>query len=147
DSSPGDDTGAVKYGSTFSHDHETAQAGYYKVSLDDGVTTELTASLRAGFGRFTYPQGQPAVMLGRPALSETGSSDAHVHIDPKTRPISGSVTSGNFCGYLGTTDRHSYYTLYFAAHFDAPFLSTGTWQDSAAHPHTLDASGGTTYGT
>jgi predicted alpha-1,2-mannosidase len=146
DSSPADDLGAVKFGSTFSHDHETAQAGYYKVTLDDGVTTELTATLRAGSGRFTYPQGKPAIMLVRTAYSETGSSDAHVHIDLKARTISGSVTSGNFCGYLGTTDRRSYYTLYFVAHFDVPFLSTGTWQNSAVRPHTLEASGGTTYG-
>ena len=147
DSSPADDTGAEKYGSTFSHDHETAQAGYYKVTLDDGVIAELTATRRAGFGRFTYPQGKPAVMLVRTAYSETGSSDAHVHIDPQTRTISGSVTSGNFCGYLGTTDRHSYYTLYFVAHFDVPFLDTGTWQDSTVRPHTLEANGGTTYGS
>lgn len=146
DSSPADDAGAGKFGSTFSHDHETAQAGYYKVTLDNGVTAELTATPRAGSGRFTYPQGKPAAMLVRTAYSETGSSDAHVQIDPKTRTISGSVTSGNFCGYLGTTDRHSYYTLYFVARFDAPFLSTGTWQDSTIRPHTLEASGGTTYG-
>lgn len=147
DSSPADDAGAVKFGSTFSHDHETAQAGYYKVTLDDGVTAELAATLRAGSGRFTYPQGKPAVMVVRTAYSETGSSDAEVHIDPKSRTISGSVTSGNFCGYLGTTDRHSYYTLYFVAHFDVPFLSTGTWQDSTLRPRTLEAGGGTTYGS
>jgi predicted alpha-1,2-mannosidase len=146
DSSPADDAGAEKFGSTFSHDHETAQAGYYKVTLDDGVTAELTAMRRAGAGRFTYPQGKPAVMIVRAAYSETGSSDADVHIDLKTRTISGSVTSGNFCGYIGTADRHSYYTLYFVAHFDAPFLSTGTWQDSTVRQHTLEARGGTTYG-
>ncbi|MGB7167383.1 MAG: GH92 family glycosyl hydrolase, partial [Acidobacteriaceae bacterium] len=85
--------------------------------------------------------------LVRTAYSETGSTDAQTHIDPQTRTISGSVTSGNFCGYIGTADRRSYYTLYFVAHFDVPFLSTGTWQDSAIHPASLEARGGTTYGT
>ncbi|MBS1802426.1 MAG: GH92 family glycosyl hydrolase [Acidobacteria bacterium] len=146
DSSPADDAGAEKYGSTFSHDNETAQAGYYKVKLDSGVVAELTATSRTGSGRFTYPKGKPAVMLIRSAYSETGSTDAHIHIDAKTRTVSGSVTSGNFCGYIGTADRRSYYTLYFVAHFDAPFLSTGTWQDSAVKPGTSEASGGTTYG-
>ncbi len=56
------------------------------------------------------------------------------------------MTSGNFCGYIGTTDRRSYYTLYFVAHFDTPFSAAGTWQDAAARPGTTDASGGTTYG-
>ena len=146
-SSPADDAGAEIYGSTFSHDEETAKAGYYKVTLENGVTTELTTTLRTGVGRFTYPAGKPAVMLVRTANSETGSTDAHVKIDATNRIVSGSVTSGNFCGYIGTADRRSYYTLYFVAHFDAPFLSTGTWQDSAVRSGTTEASGGTTYGT
>jgi predicted alpha-1,2-mannosidase len=146
-SSPANDVGAVIYGSTFSHDNETAKAGYYKLKLDDGVIAELTATLRTGSGRFTYPQGKRAVMLVRTAYSETGSTDARIHIDSKTRTISGSVTSGNFCGYLGTADRRSYYTLYFVAHFDADFSSAGTWQDSMVREATLEARGGTTYGT
>ena len=146
-SSPADDVGAEVYGSTFSHDNETARAGYYKVRLDDGVTAELTATLHTGSGRFTYPQGKPAVMLVRSAYSETGSSDAHIHVDSKTGTISGSVTSGNFCGYIGTADRRSYYTLYFVAHFDTSFLSTGTWQNSVIRNRTIEARGGTTYGT
>ncbi len=144
--SPADDAHAEVYGSTFSHDNETAKAGYYRVKLDDGVTAELTATLRTGSGQFTYPEGKPAVMLVKTANSEPGSSDAHVKIDAANRTISGSVTSGNFCGYIGTTDRRSYYTVYFVAHFDAPFLSTGTWQDSAVRAGTTEAQGGTTYG-
>src|SRR3954451_24891254 len=144
--SPADDLRAETYGSTFSHDDETAQPGYYKVKLANGVTPELTTTARTGSGRFTYPAGKPAVMLIRTANSETGSSDAHIHIDAAHRTVTGSVTSGNFCGYLGTADRRSYYTLYFTAHFDAPILSTGTWQDSAVRPNTVDAFGGTTYG-
>jgi len=101
-SSPADDLRAEIFGSTFSHDDETAQAGYYKVKLQNGVTTEPTTSLRTGSGRFTYPAGKPAVMLVRSANSETGSSDAHIKIDAANRVVSGSVTSGNFCGYLGT---------------------------------------------
>ncbi len=146
-SSPADDLGAEVYGSTFSHTDETAKAGYYKVTLANGVTVELTTTLRTGSGRFRYPAGKPAVMFVRTAYSETGSSDAQVKIDAANRTISGSVTSGNFCGYIGTADRRSYYTLYFVAHFDAPFLSTGTWQDSMVRPGTEEAQGGTTYGT
>ena len=146
-SSPSDDANNEIYASQFSHADETAVAGNYRVKLANGVTVGLTATPRTGAGRFTYPAGQPAVMLVRTSDSETGSTDAAVKIDAATRTISGSVTSGNFCGYLGTTDRRSYYTLYFVAHFDQPFLTTGTWQDSAVRPDTTEASGGTTYGT
>jgi predicted alpha-1,2-mannosidase len=145
-SSPADDADAEMYGGTFSHDNETAKAGYYRVKLDDGIVAELTTTLRTGSGRFTYPQGKPAVMLVRTAYSETGSTGAQIHIDTKTNTVSGSVTSGNFCGYIGTADRRSYYTLYFVAHFDTPFLSTGTWQDAKVRRGTSEARGGTTYG-
>src|SRR5580658_5290874 len=146
-SSPSDDANNEIYASQFSHADETAAAGYYKVKLANGVTVELTATPRSGAGRFTYPAGQPATMLVRTSDSETGSTDATIKIDAATRTISGSVTSGNFCGYLGTSDRRSYYTLYFVAHFDRSFLTTGTWHDSALSPNTNEARGGTTYGT
>jgi predicted alpha-1,2-mannosidase len=135
------------YAVGFSHDDESAQAGYYKVKLANGVTVELTATPRTGAGQFTYPASSPALMLVRASDSETGSSDAHITIDAAHRTISGSVTSGNFCGYLGTEDRRSYYTLYFVARFDSAFTSTGTWQDADVRPGTTEASGGTTYGT
>ena len=146
-SSPADDLSAETYGSTFSHENETAKAGYYAVRLANGVLAELTATPRTGSGRFTYPAGKQAVMLIRSANSETGSTDARVKIDVASRTVSGSVTSGNFCGYLGTTDRRSYYTLYFIAHFDTPFAATGTWQDSTVKDGSTEAHGGTTYGS
>jgi predicted alpha-1,2-mannosidase len=146
-SSPADDNQSAIYASSFSHSDETATPGYYKVKLENGVVVELAATPRTGSGRFTYPADKPAVMLIRTSDSETGSSDAKVRIDVAARTISGSVTSGNFCGYLGTEDRRSYYTLYFVAHFDQPFTATGTWQDSALQPDTKEASGGTTFGT
>ena len=147
ESSPSDDNTNKIYASDFSHADEQAAAGYYRVKLADGVTVELTATPRTGAGRFTYPASEPAIMLVRTSDSETGSTDSNIKIEASTRTISGSVTSGNFCGYLGTTDRRSYYTLYFVAHFDQPFLETGTWQNSALRPNTTEASGGTTYGT
>ena len=146
-SSPSDDANNAVYTSQFSHADESATAGYYRVKLENGVTVELTATPRTGAARFTYPAGQPAVMLVRASDSETGSTDATLKIDVAARTISGSVTSGNFCGYLGTADRRSYYTLYFVAHFDQPFAATGTWQDSVVRPNTTESSSGTTYGT
>ena len=147
DSSPSSDS---KYNSTFSHDNESASAGLYNVKLDNGAAVELTATERTGYGRFTFPSDHPAAMLIRASDSETGSSDAAVTIDKAKHTIAGSVTSGNFCGYIGrgeNVDRRSYYTLYFSAHFDQPFASTGAWRDDAIRPGETSSSGGTTYGT
>lgn len=76
-----------------------------------------------------------------------GSSASTIHIDPATRTVSGSVTSGNFCGYLAEDRRESYYTLHFVARFDQPFQVGGTWQDDQVHAGAQDGEGGTTYGT
>jgi predicted alpha-1,2-mannosidase len=86
-------------------------------------------------------------MLVRTSDSQIGSSDAEISIDAATQTITGSVTSGNFCGYLSPAGRRSYYTLYFVALFDRPFASAGTWQDAELRPSATSARGGTTYGT
>ena len=50
--------------SKFSHDRESAYAGYYQVMLDDyGINVELTATERCGVQRYTFPQAESAVFL------------------------------------------------------------------------------------
>lgn len=52
------------YRSRFSHERETAHPGYYAVHLTDyDVTAEMTAALRSGMFRFTYPQSDEAYLL------------------------------------------------------------------------------------
>jgi len=145
--SPSADIKNETYGADFSHANETGAAGFYQVRLGSHVNVELTATMRSGLGRFTYPAGQPATMLVRTSDSQVGSSEARVEIDRANRTITGSVTSGNFCGYLGTVNRRSYYTLYFHATFDRPFSAVGTWTDAAVTADATTATGGTTYGT
>ncbi|MDE3156810.1 MAG: glycoside hydrolase family 92 protein, partial [Acidobacteriota bacterium] len=132
--SPSADATDRVYASRFAHANEQASPGFYEVRLASGVHVELTATTRTGAGRFTYPAGRPETLLIRASDSEVGSSAATVSIDPDTRTISGSVTSGNFCGYINPIDRRSYYTLYFVAQFDRPFSGFGTWQDASVHP-------------
>ena len=140
-----DDKDSV-YASTYSHDNETARAGYYRVLLDNGVNIELSATTRTGAARFTYPAGQPASLLIRTSDSEVGSSDAQVTVDSAGHTVTGSVTSGNFCGYLTDDLKHSYYTLYFVAEFDQPFASHGTWQEGKVHAGGDSSTGGMGYG-
>ena len=52
------------YQSAFSHDDESASAGFYRVKLQkSGVTAELTAGERAGMLRFTFPASDEASIL------------------------------------------------------------------------------------
>ncbi|HEV2323605.1 MAG TPA: GH92 family glycosyl hydrolase [Terracidiphilus sp.] len=53
------------YRSFFSHDRESAHAGYYSVYLDTpGVNAELTATTRCGMHRYTYPQNPSGAARG-----------------------------------------------------------------------------------
>ena len=125
------------YRSGFWHADETGAPGYYSVGLASGVRVELTATTRAGFGRFTYPRGAAATML-----ITTGRTDAHgqgpstVRIDPATWTISGQASGGEFCGH---TSNH--YTVYFVAQFNRPFAEYGAWQGRAVRPGASGASG------
>ncbi len=62
---PGDAARKTKgFNSLFSHENEFAEAGYYKVRLDDyGILAELTASERVGFHRYTFPKSDSAHII------------------------------------------------------------------------------------
>src|SRR5256714_292671 len=145
-SSPSADANDKTYATRFSHANEQASPGYYQVRLESGVNVELTSTERTGSARFSFPASQPAFVLIRASDSEVGSGDARVRVDAATRTVSGSVTGGNFCGYINEVDRRSYYTLYFVAVFDRPFASVGTWEDDKLKAGGTSAAGGTTYG-
>ena len=52
------------YSSSFSHENEEAQAGYYKVKLDDTeIQVELTTTLRAGIHRFQFPSSEDQIII------------------------------------------------------------------------------------
>jgi predicted alpha-1,2-mannosidase len=144
--SPSADAKDATYAVGYAHANETATPGYYQVRLASGVNVELTATTRTGAGRFTYPAGQAVSLLVRASDSEVGSSDAEVTVDAATRTVRGSVTSGNFCGYLHAVDRRSYYTLHFVAVFDRPFARVGAWQDDKLMAGAGSVRGGTGYG-
>lgn len=115
------------YTASFSHANETAYPGFYRVRMDNGVTTELTATLRSGAGRFTYPVGSPASMLLNLNGSLKPAMDGQATVGRDT--ISGWISNGNFCGLHWNT-----YRLYFWTQFSRPFLSSGTWKADSVTP-------------
>lgn len=145
--SPASVEAGLMYASVLDHGQEQASPGAYRLTLDNGVVVSLGATERTAAGRFAFPADKPANLLLRTSDSQVGSSGSTLHIDPATRTVSGSVTSGNFCGYLAEDRRESYYTLHFVARFDQPFQVGGTWRDDQVHAGARDGEGGTTYGT
>src|SRR3546814_1452202 len=114
---------------------------------DNRCQVELGSTNRTAVGRFTFPQDRPANHPYRTSNSEVGSTASTIRIDADHRTVSGSVTSGNFCGYLAPDRRESYYTLHFVAVFDQPFEVGGTWRGDQVANGATEGSGGTTYGT
>ncbi|WP_406314302.1 lectin [Streptosporangium sp. NBC_01639] len=102
--------------STFSHAGESASPGYYSVTFNNGLRTELTTTARSGMGRFTYPAGQRASLSVDVAKAFNAASGS---LTIGTDTISGYTDSGGFCG---TGNR---YRLYFHAAFDRPFTTSG----------------------
>jgi predicted alpha-1,2-mannosidase len=106
------------------HDQtEVGVPGYYTARFPaTGVTAELTATTRTGMGRFSYPRsGRPAMFYVRSGGSLAGNSAASIQIGDDNTTITGSATSGGFCG------KNNVYTVYFVMKFSRPFTSYGTW--------------------
>src|SRR5271165_5383125 len=80
-------------------DTEVGVPGYYTARFPDtGVTAELTATTRAGIGRFHYPpNGKPALFKVRSGGSLAGNSAANIEIGGDNTTITGSSTSRGFC--------------------------------------------------
>jgi predicted alpha-1,2-mannosidase len=126
--------GAVSGTATTTHTHtgEVGNAGYYKVVLGNGVTTELTATARSGMGRFTYPSTTQANLLFKLGSGPTASNPAFTVVS--STEVSGSVTGGHFCGASPT------YTVYFDMVFDRAVTASGTF--SGGGYVTFNTSGG-----
>ncbi|MFH0129682.1 GH92 family glycosyl hydrolase [Variovorax sp. VaC1] len=120
------DTASVGPGAkeNFDHKDEEASPGYYKVTLKDGVTTELTATSRTGFGRFTYPaqsaldstRKTPYLVIDATRTNTIASTTGAIQVEGKDG-LSGSTVGGNFCGART-------YKLYFYAKFDREITAT-----------------------
>jgi predicted alpha-1,2-mannosidase len=66
--------------SKFSHDSEVAEAGYYKVMLNDyNILVELTATERCGIQRYTFPKAEASVFLNlTKAMNWDATKESHI---------------------------------------------------------------------
>lgn len=101
---------------SFSHDNEIAQPSYYKVKLDNNITTEMAPTERGAHLRFTFPKG-----AGSYLVLDGYTQMSMVSIDPKTRTITGYV---NNCRWAPQGFKN-----YFVITFDKPFTAFGTWEN------------------
>jgi predicted alpha-1,2-mannosidase len=104
------------YQSKFSHEDESASAGYYKVKLQkSGVITELAACERAGILRFTFPAADEASIMTDLAHVLSGGrwkiAQSHVRIENNSTVTGFHLVNG------WAKERY----LFYAARYSRPF--------------------------
>jgi predicted alpha-1,2-mannosidase len=108
------------YRSAYNHASEKAEPGYYKVHLDDpDVDAELTATLRCGFHRYTFPQADSAHII-LDMLHGIYNYDGKV-LWAYIRVINDSLITG----YRITSGWGRTRYMYFALAFSKPFNDYG----------------------
>jgi predicted alpha-1,2-mannosidase len=111
--------------SRYEKSSEKATPGYYAVHLlDHKVTAELTATLRTGWLRFTFPASQEAHIL----------YDFDFPTEEKTEIVAVSATvlnNNEIRGFIRQKNQYAdEFTVYFVSQFSKPFLKANTWQTS-----------------
>ncbi len=105
-----------KRAASFSHKNEIAKPNYYKVKLDNQITTEMSPTERGVHIRFSFPEKSGSYLIFD---GYTGMS--MVKIVPKENKIIGYVHNGR-----GLKEN---FRNYFIIQFDKPIREFGTWEN------------------
>ena len=101
--------------STFSHEREKCEAGYYRVYLESyGIDVELTATERCGVQRYTYPTDTATVLLNLGKATNWDATQAtHIAI----------IDSYTIEGYRHSNGWAREQEVYFRTRFSRPITS------------------------
>lgn len=114
----------IGYRSKINHDTEKASPGYYSVILEKyGIKAELTATIRGGFQRYTFPVNNNGHIIFDLQVPE---EDKSIIINSSIKKVSDTEIEG----YVKRVAGWNEYTLHFVARFNRPFKSMGGWQGS-----------------
>lgn len=120
--------------SKFRHATEEAEAGYYKVTLDDyNIDVELTATERTGIQRYTFPGGKCAVLLN---LAKAMNWDATV--DTRISVVDSVTVEGYRFSKGWARDQR----VFFRARFSRPWNAVKIDSAEITDPDTKQATGG-----
>ena len=118
------------YRSAFSHANETAEAGYYKVKLDDdNILAEMTATTRVGMHQYTFPKSDESHIIFDLMSGIYNYDDKNVWT--YVRVVNDSLITG----YRQTNGWARTRTVYFALSFSKPFTHYGQKKNDAKQPY------------
>lgn len=102
---------------SFSHANEIGKPNYYKVKLDNGITTEIAPTERGAHLRFSFPKYAASYLV---LDGYTGFSE--IKIWPAEKRITGYVSNNK-------NNNGNLIKSYFEIQFDRPFKKYGTWEN------------------
>ena len=112
-----------KYSSKFSHKDESAEPGYYRVTLQSSnILAELTTTTRAGFHRYTFPKSNNSKII-----IDLGH---HLNWDSPTETNINVVNSTLITGYRFSKGWAPNQRIYFVARISKAFRNSYLGNDS-----------------
>ncbi|GGF16324.1 GH92 family glycosyl hydrolase [Echinicola rosea] len=120
------DTGYFSY---FDHENEVVEAGYYAVQLDRyDVYAELTATERAGFHQYTFPEsGQSKLLFNlKQGIGWDVSTETHIEL----------INDTTITGYRFSQGWAKDQKLYFAAKLSKPVTSFEVFDENVSREGT-----------
>lgn len=118
------------YRSAFSHTNEVAEAGYYKVKLDDDdIIAEMTATTRVGMHQYTFTKADESHII-LDLISGIYNYDEK-NVWTFVRVINDTLITG----YRQTNGWARTRTVYFAMTFSKPFVNYGQGNYNTTTPY------------
>ncbi|MFM2047808.1 MAG: hypothetical protein RI955_354, partial [Bacteroidota bacterium] len=118
------------YRSAFSHANEIAEAGYYKVKLDDdNIIAEMTATTRVGMHQYTFPKSNQSHIILDLMAGIYNYDDKNIYT--YVRVVNDSLVTG----YRQTSGWARTRTVYFAMAFSKPFKKYGQMNYDTKHAY------------
>lgn len=107
--------------SRFSHQDESAYAGYYQVRLTDyNINVELTATPRCGIQRYTFPKAKSGIYLNlKKAMNWDKTVDSYIEL----------VDAYTIRGYRFSDGWARNQKVYFVTRFSKPFKEATTFKE------------------
>jgi predicted alpha-1,2-mannosidase len=111
---------------SFTNTGEVAQAGYYSAQSNgpgNTITSQFTATPRTALGQFTFPPTTSADFLIKLQDSQNGDFGDSAQIVGNNE-VTGTDTSGEFCGETVNDGQVQHYTVNFDIVFSQPFTAS-----------------------
>ncbi len=110
------------YATPFSHTNEKANAGFYEVTLNNGIKVALTTSTRVGFHKYTFPTNKICGVI----LDLTHRDQL---IDGSITIINSTTIAVKRISKAWATNQHAYAYMVFSK----PFVATFNKEKNKAH--------------